>query len=112
MNRPVRQGYNAKARQSTAGSRKKGKRKAKVPEATEPAQDPNAEVISRKSDEQKELDRKERLRQEVRPTYFLYSAFLDVPVYVIQLIAQSESKVNSKKKKRLEKYIVRMNYTD
>ncbi|KAI0085669.1 P-loop containing nucleoside triphosphate hydrolase protein [Irpex rosettiformis] len=83
MNRPVRQGYNAKARQSTAGSRKKGKRKTSNPDTT--TQNTNAEIVQRKSDEQKELDRKERLREE--------------------LLAQSESKVNSKKKKRLEKYI-------
>ena len=60
-----RERHNAKARQSTAGSRKKGKRKA-TSTIKEPDYDPNAEIISLKSDEQKELDRRERLRQEVR----------------------------------------------
>ncbi|KAI0697135.1 P-loop containing nucleoside triphosphate hydrolase protein [Cytidiella melzeri] len=85
MNRPVRQGYNAKARQSTAGSRKKGKRKTKLIDIAEREHDTNAEVVARKSDEQKELDRRERLREE--------------------LLAQSESKFSTKKKKRLDKYI-------
>ena len=65
MHRPARQSYNAKARQSTAGGRKKGKRNTKAPDSTKLVQDPNAEIISRKSDEQQELDRRERLRQEV-----------------------------------------------
>lgn len=66
MNRPsVRQGYNAKARHSTAGQRKKGKRRNNVATA-ETELDSNAAVLAPKSDEQKELDRRERLRQEVR----------------------------------------------
>ncbi|GJE85929.1 ATP-dependent RNA helicase [Phanerochaete sordida] len=81
----ARERHNAKARQSTAGQRKKGKRKAKPSLAKEANYDPNAELIVPKSEEQKELDRKERLRQE--------------------LLEQQDSKVNSKKKKRLEKYI-------
>ena len=64
MNIP-RHRHNAKARQSTAGQRKKSKRKA-TPTVKEPDYDPNAEIIALKSDEQKELDRRERLRQEVR----------------------------------------------
>ncbi|CAL1713077.1 unnamed protein product [Somion occarium] len=87
MNR-TRERYNAKARQATAGShKKKGKRSRSAGEASVAQQnaDPNAEVIVPKSEEQKELDRREKLKQE--------------------LIAQQESKVNSKKKKRLEKYI-------
>ncbi|KIP08553.1 hypothetical protein PHLGIDRAFT_29519 [Phlebiopsis gigantea 11061_1 CR5-6] len=77
--------HNAKARQSTAGRRKKGKRKAPYTMIKEPKHDPNSDIIVPKSEEQKELDRRERLKQE--------------------LLSQSESKGNSKKKKRLEKYI-------
>ncbi|KAI0926970.1 hypothetical protein AcW1_007657 [Taiwanofungus camphoratus] len=80
-----RQRYNARARQSTAGShKKKGKRKSKQIDQSEQP-DPNAEIVMPKMLEQKELDRKEKLREE--------------------LLAQSESKANSKKKKRLDKYI-------
>jgi ATP-dependent RNA helicase DHX37/DHR1 len=103
MNAP-REKHNAKARQSTAGQRKKGKRKASST-IKEPDHDPNAEIIALKSEEQKELDRRERLRQDVRviraePLHILIIRFLR------QLIAQSESKINSKKKKKLDKYIV------
>ncbi|PCH40127.1 nucleoside triphosphate hydrolase protein [Wolfiporia cocos MD-104 SS10] len=80
-----RQRYNAKARQSAVGShKKKGKRKNAEKKDGEQI-DTNAEIVVPKSQEQKELSRKERLKQE--------------------LLAQSDSKANSKKKKRLEKYI-------
>ncbi|KAI6147475.1 P-loop containing nucleoside triphosphate hydrolase protein [Pisolithus tinctorius] len=82
--------HNAKARQSTAGSRKKGKKKRAEPSDTSrtvaaDSIDPNADIIVPKSKERKDDERKERLLKE--------------------LVAQSESKVSSKKKKRLEKYI-------
>lgn len=82
--------HNAQARQSTAGSRKKGKKKRAEPSDTSRTAaadsiDPNADIIVPKSKEQKDDERKERLLKE--------------------LVAQSESKVSSKKKKRLEKYI-------
>ncbi|KAI0061700.1 P-loop containing nucleoside triphosphate hydrolase protein [Artomyces pyxidatus] len=78
--------HNAKARQSAAGSsHKKGKTRHKTDSsATEPA-DTNAEVLEHKSTEDKELDRKERMKQE--------------------LLAQMESKASGKKRKRLDKYI-------
>ncbi|KAJ3556480.1 hypothetical protein NM688_g2004 [Phlebia brevispora] len=76
---------NAKARQSTGGQRKKGRKHTKSDASATTEHDPNAVIIVPKSEEQKERDRRERLRQE--------------------LISQSESKINSKKKKRLEKYI-------
>ena len=101
----TRERYNAKARQSTAGHRKKGKRKALPATVTEPKYDPNSDIIVPKSDEQKELDRRERLKQEVR----MYAGHIS-PVHShlsLKLLSQSESKGNSKKKKRLEKYIVR-----
>lgn len=60
-----RQRYNARARQSTAGShKKKGKRKSKQIDQSEQP-DPNAEIVMPKMLEQKELDRKEKLREEV-----------------------------------------------
>ncbi|OAX44313.1 P-loop containing nucleoside triphosphate hydrolase protein [Rhizopogon vinicolor AM-OR11-026] len=78
---------NSKARRSTAGSRKKGKsrHKSNGVVSTADTPDPNAAILEYKSLEDKERDRKERLLQE--------------------LAAQSESKVSSKKRKRLEKYI-------
>lgn len=63
---PVRERYNAKARGSTAGSshKKKGKRREK--DTTDSVQhDPNAEIVVPKSEDQKNAERKERLRQEV-----------------------------------------------
>ncbi|KAI0039680.1 P-loop containing nucleoside triphosphate hydrolase protein [Auriscalpium vulgare] len=81
MNRPQR--FNAKARNSVAGSSHKksssrGKKASVVP-------DTNADVVALKSAEEKDVDRKEKLRQE--------------------LLAQSESKASGKKRKRLDKYI-------
>lgn len=59
--------YNAKGRQSTAGSRKKGKlkKKSKI-QPGESEIDVNSVIHVPKSKEEKELERKERLRQEVR----------------------------------------------
>ncbi|KAJ3895464.1 P-loop containing nucleoside triphosphate hydrolase protein [Lentinula edodes] len=83
-----RERYNAKARQATAGGSKKkgkvGKRDPRINDKTQDS-DPNALFHTPKTNEEKELDRKEKLKQE--------------------LVAQSESKWTSKKKKRLEKYI-------
>ncbi|KIK69520.1 hypothetical protein GYMLUDRAFT_33890 [Collybiopsis luxurians FD-317 M1] len=78
-----RQRYNAKARQSSAGGHKK--KKTRPTDDSGESQNPNALFHTPKTKEEKELDRKERLKQE--------------------LISQSESKWTSKKKKRLEKYI-------
>ncbi|KAJ7600578.1 P-loop containing nucleoside triphosphate hydrolase protein [Mycena floridula] len=77
--------YNAKGRQSNGGSRKKGKPKKKSKSVAEPEPDVNSLIHVPKTQEEKEQDRKEKLKQE--------------------LIAQAESKWTSKKKKRLEKYI-------
>ncbi|PPQ66256.1 hypothetical protein CVT24_007274 [Panaeolus cyanescens] len=84
---PVRESYNAKARQSSAGSRKKGKgKKRKITQnPAAPPEDPNALILDEKSQEEKEKERKQRMLEE--------------------LAAQSESKWSSKKKRRLEKYI-------
>ncbi|KAH9936289.1 P-loop containing nucleoside triphosphate hydrolase protein [Fomitopsis serialis] len=85
----TRQRYNAKARQSTVGGsshKKRGKRNAKdAQDQTVTDENPNAEIVVPKSVEQKELDRREKLRHE--------------------LLAQQDSKASGKKKKRLEKYI-------
>ncbi|KAH9980282.1 hypothetical protein BGW80DRAFT_490368 [Lactifluus volemus] len=85
MIRPVR--FNANARRSTAGtSHKRGKNRPKK----QPVVDTNSETIPRKTTEEKELDRREQLKKE--------------------LLAQSQSKASSKKRKRLDKYIVRTSY--
>ena len=108
MPKHVRESYNARARQSTAGSRKKGKVNQKRDDAnqaqTESSPDPNAEILIPKSKEQKDLERKERLRTEVCGcTMLCYGCLI---ASSIKLIAQSDAKWTSKKKKRLEKYIV------
>jgi hypothetical protein len=62
---PVRESYNAKARGSTAGSRKKGKPKKKSKSEQLEQQDPNAAILTQKSQEDKDKERKEKLLQEV-----------------------------------------------
>lgn len=62
-----REGHNAKARRSTAGgSRKKGKRRTSTVESTAQEGDPNVTVLVPKSKEEKDTERRERLRKEVR----------------------------------------------
>ncbi|KAI0304429.1 P-loop containing nucleoside triphosphate hydrolase protein [Multifurca ochricompacta] len=81
MNRLER--LNVKARRnSTLGSSNKRERIRSKKQSTA---DTNLEVLQRKSAEEKELDRRERLRKE--------------------LLAESQSKASSKKRKRLDKYI-------
>ncbi|KAI0004527.1 hypothetical protein BJV74DRAFT_807885 [Russula compacta] len=82
MNRQER--FNAKARRSSTitSSHKRGKQRRPK---KQPVTDTNAEIVQCKSAEEKELDRKEQLRRE--------------------LLAQSQSKASSKKRKRLDKYI-------
>jgi ATP-dependent RNA helicase DHX37/DHR1 len=67
--REVRERYNAKARQSSAGSRKTGKRRQDTVTASAEPADPNADIIVPKSNEQKEKERKVRLVQEVSHEY-------------------------------------------
>ncbi|KAH7909031.1 P-loop containing nucleoside triphosphate hydrolase protein [Hygrophoropsis aurantiaca] len=81
MDRLRAEKYNAKARRSTVGSRKKGKRRENIEQVV----NANATIHVPKTKEDKEREKKERLLQE--------------------LAAQSESKMSSKKKRRLEKYI-------
>ncbi|KAF7314366.1 hypothetical protein MKEN_00909300 [Mycena kentingensis (nom. inval.)] len=71
--------YNSKARQSTAGSRKKGKQKK------QPTTDSNPEIVVPRSKDDILTQKKDKLRAE--------------------LAAQSDSKWSSKKRKRLDKYI-------
>lgn len=72
MNR-TRERFNAKARQSVAGSHKKKKGKRSItdkdPSGVQEPCNPNADIVVPKSEEQKELDRKEKLKQEVRFPY-------------------------------------------
>jgi ATP-dependent RNA helicase DHX37/DHR1 len=108
MPKHVHESHNAKARQSTAGSRKKGKVKQKRDDVNqaqaESSPDPNAEILIPKPKEQKDLERKERLRAEVCGWTIL--CYVSLIASSIKLIAQSDTKWTSKKKKRLEKYIV------
>ena len=71
MNRQER--FNAKARRSStiASSHKRGKQRRPK---KQPAADTNAEIVQSKSAEEKELDRKEQLRREVRfnPLHTIY----------------------------------------
>lgn len=60
---PQRQRFNAKARGSVAGSHKKKRRKAAENEGD--VQDSNAVEIQPRSAQQKDIDRAERMRQEV-----------------------------------------------
>lgn len=98
----VRERYNTKARQSCPGSLKNRKRPRHTSTASAETVDPNAEILVPISREQKEKERKERLVQEVSRKYRAV-----VYLSLVQLAAQSESKVSSKRRKRLEKYIVR-----
>ncbi|KAI5122781.1 hypothetical protein M0805_000125 [Coniferiporia weirii] len=79
----LRERHNAKGRQSTRPTKR-----AKLAHQTEPSgdTDPNVDIHVPKSKEQKEEERRERIRQEL-------------------LERQSKSKITSKKKRRLEKYI-------
>ena len=94
--------YNAKARQSTAGPSKR-RRTA----SSKDVHDSNAEVVVPRSQEQKEEERRKRLREEVRlmctTNQILWS---ERTFSFYQLEQQSETKWSSKKKKRMEKYIV------
>ena len=101
--------YNAKARRSTAGSG--SKKKAKQPrtqdgDSNSKPLDPNAIIHIPRTKEEKEDDRKDRLRQEVCSEAFELLSCLCFLIDILQLIATSDSKMNSKRKKRLDKYIV------
>lgn len=65
---PRREAYNAKGRQSTAGSRKKGKSKKKnnLEQSFDEPINTNADILTPKTREEKEAERKEKLLQEVR----------------------------------------------
>jgi ATP-dependent RNA helicase DHX37/DHR1 len=58
-----RERFNAKARQSTAGSHKKQKQKQSKSDTV----DPNEEVYIPKTNEEKESDRKQKLKQQASP---------------------------------------------
>jgi hypothetical protein len=67
---PVREPYNAKARRSTAGSRKKGKIRKDKTQKNKPQEDPNADILTLESKEEKETAKKIKLLEEVRTSYF------------------------------------------
>ena len=64
MHQP-RLGYNAKARGSTAGGKKKGKRTSQASGTTSEQADPNAAIHVPKTMGVKEMERRERMKQEV-----------------------------------------------
>lgn len=64
MHQP-RVGYNAKARGSTAGGKKKGKRKNPTPGTTLEQTDSNGAIYVPRTTEEKEMERRERMKQEV-----------------------------------------------
>ena len=78
MNRAYER-HNAKARQSSAGAHKKKKRAKVTNEAAN--EDPNALIVVPKSEAQKDLDRKEKLRQEV---CFSTLLVINAPTYPFQ----------------------------
>ncbi len=97
--------FNAKARQSVTGSHKRKGRQSKQPNIAEEQSNPNAEIVVSKTEEEREVDRKEKLKQEVSGSSFAFWLLADGSPCG-QLLAQSTSKASSKKKKRLDKYIV------
>lgn len=66
MHQP-RVGYNDKARGSTAGGKKKGKRRSQPSAASSPQVDPNATIHVPKTMEERQTEKKERMKQEVWP---------------------------------------------
>jgi ATP-dependent RNA helicase DHX37/DHR1 len=61
----LRESYNSKARQSTAGTRKKGRLRKKSKPVEEEHLDCNASIIATKSKEEKEYERREKLLRDV-----------------------------------------------
>lgn len=102
MPKHVRQTYNAKARQSNAGSRKKGKVKAKrddtIPAQAEPSSNPNAEILIPKSKEQKDLERKERIHAEVRGRNFTIVVPISSPRQSSLLLSRTRSGLAKRRK--------------
>lgn len=95
----TRERYNAKARQSSTKPHKRAKFTAG---GDEHAEDPNAAILPMKSEEEKILQRKNKMIQEVCLFPINYPA---LNLILSKLLEQSESKFTSKRKKRLEKYI-------
>ena len=110
-----RERYNSKARQSVAGGsshKKRRRRGTKGPAGGDPSgppaealADPNAEIISLKSLEQKEIERKERIMQQVRARPCLHNRPHPTPT-IHQLAIDADTSHSRKKRKKLEKYIV------
>ena len=102
----LRERYNAKARKSRPGKRSKHSHNSGDVD-TQATVDPNADIVAPKSKEQREADRRERLRQEVslRLRHLMEPYIESLRIYQL-MEKQAQSKFTSKKKKRLEKYIV------
>jgi hypothetical protein len=106
--------YNAKARRSGAAPKKKKRSNLETKPSSDfdvdaPAHpDPNVTIHTPRTKEQRAKDKKERLRQEV-PDLCIESLLvlvLTLKPLTLQLMATSNSKMTSKRKKRLDKYIV------
>ena len=104
--------YNAKARRSGATQKKKKRNNLETKpnidfDVDAPAHpDPNVTIHTPRTKEQRANDKKERLRQEVLDLC-IDSLVLTLRRLTLQLMATSNSKMTSKRKKRLDKYIVR-----
>ena len=92
---PVRESYNAKGRQSTAGSRKKGKIRKDKTQKNEPQEDSNANILTLESKEEKDEAKKKKLLEEVHTSYFLKCSQLDP-----SLSLQPNQKRNGQARKR------------
>ena len=102
----LRERHNAKARKSRPGKRPKHSHNSGDAD-TQTTIDPNADIVNPKSKEQREADRRERLRQEVSFQLKNLVEQYTETLRIYQLMEkQAQSKFTSKKKKRLEKYIV------
>lgn len=70
-----RERYNAKARGSVAGGKKKGKRPHSAVESGAPETDPNTAMMVPRTKAEKDAERIERLRHEVRWSFSLREHF-------------------------------------
>ena len=107
--------YNAKARRSSAAPKKKKRNNSETKPGSDfdvDTPDPNVTIHTPRTKEQKENDKKERLRQEVLDLCIDSHLVLVLTLnqLTLQLMATSNPKTTSKRKKRLDKYIVRESF--
>ena len=103
----LRERFNAKARKASRPT-KRTKHAHDEPADANENTEPNALIHVPKSKEQKDEERRERLRQEVRCCTYIFGAVANLTDLSKLLEQQANSKITSKKKRRLEKYIVRI----